>query len=80
MKDQIKNGIRALNYLERIYDQQKRIIMLVQLNQDFFDNPLPGDSALKVAADKLESLIKEATQLQLQSDSAAPRSFSATCP
>lgn len=41
-----------------------RLLALVQENQDFFGNPPAGENCIKVAADKLEKLIKRSIRPQ----------------
>lgn len=56
--DKLDGILKALTFYESIRSDVHRIIGLVQDNQEFFGNPPAGQSCIKVAADKLEQLIK----------------------
>jgi len=58
MKAEINRAISILNHFKYMNDDIERILMLVQENQSFFNDPLPGDSTIKAAADKLEELVR----------------------
>ena len=60
MKDKIQGGISALTFLEIVNEPVMKIIGLVQDNQWFFGDPRLGEECMKIAADKLEELIKSA--------------------
>lgn len=62
VKDKIRGGVSALTFLEIVEEPVMKIIGLVQDNQWFFGNPGLGDECMKIAADKLEELIKSAQQ------------------
>lgn len=48
---------RVALYLS-VWDDLPHLLNLIQSNQDFFGNPPAGESCIKLAADKLEELIK----------------------
>jgi hypothetical protein len=54
----IQTGLIDLSFYLSIENDVHRLIGLVQDNQDFFGDPPAGESCIKLAADKLEELIK----------------------
>ena len=59
IKEYIYHGKIVLDYLDNNYEYIRKITMLVQNNQKFFDDPIAGSQTLMIAADKLEKLIDE---------------------
>lgn len=57
--DKLGEILRTLTFFESVKPDVYRLIELVQSNQEFFGNPPIGQSCIRVAADKLEQLIKE---------------------
>lgn len=56
--EHIQKALGKLSWYYEIEADLYRILGLVQSNQDFFGNPPAGESCIKLAADKLEELIK----------------------
>lgn len=72
MKYKIKGGISALTFLEIVEEPVIKIIGLVQENQWFFGNPRLGNECMKIAADKLEEMIKSAQRSVQRTVEACP--------
>jgi hypothetical protein len=49
--------LTAATYYQIVKPDLERLYALVQNNQDFFGDPVAGESCLKLAADKLEQVI-----------------------
>lgn len=57
---EIQTALINYSFYLSIEDDIKRLIGLVQDNQDFFGNPPAGQNCIKLAADKLEQMIMAA--------------------
>lgn len=55
---EIQTALINYSFYLSIEDDIKRLIGLVQDNQDFFGNPPAGQSCIKLATDKLEKTIE----------------------
>lgn len=60
--EMLQRELSKLTYYYAIERDIHRLVGLVQENQGFFGNPPAGESCVKLAADKLEELIKGSKQ------------------